>query len=300
MNIVTWNAGRGQASLKLPLVMDAYEPDLLAVQEISDMPGRDHLWTGVAGGKSNQGVLLRARPPYRLKRLEVAFRSSLYLAAEVYYGEQHVLNVLNVWVKPFGSKSLKGYVDSLEAALEDSWDLLSSKPLVMLGDFNYLSEEQVEFLEGSSGLLNAYHDFFELETAEYPHFTHRHRTSGSEVHWDYCYLPDFWRSGLAAVEVGAPDIWLKHSDHCPVLVRVQDSVVKRGRVGQSSREDQAKALPLLIQELSRCTKNTPYLSWTFDKEQAAEVRRLVPALEESGLSVYVNMATRIIEIDYPV
>lgn len=301
MKIVTWNAGRGQASVKLPRVMEAFQPDILAVQEIGDLSsGEDHLWTGAAGGKANQGVLLWARPPYRLRKLAVTFRSELYQAAEVHCENRHLFNILNVWVKPLETKGLRGYVESFEAAKEDYAALSAQHPLVMLGDFNYLTEDQAEGLEYYEGLLNCYHDFYEIDKVEYPHFTHRHRTSGSEVHWDYCFLPHFWRSGLTSVEVGPPDTWLKLSDHCPVAVEVQDSVVRRGTPPLASRQEQTTRLPALIERITSATQSSALISWSFEKERAAEVRRLLQELEESGLPTYVNMATREIEIEYPV
>jgi exonuclease III len=40
-------------------------------------------------------------------------------------------------------------------------------------------------------------------------------------HIDYVFLPRSWLERVEAVEVGSPEKWLSHSDHCPLTVDVR-------------------------------------------------------------------------------
>jgi len=103
----------------------------------------------------------------------------------------------------------------------------------MLGDFNSSKRSTPRSRLGNHTTLNDTLDVLWLVSA-YHQFTHekqgqekratffRARKLEKASHIDYAYIPIRWLRRLKQVQVGAPQDWLAHSDHCPVIVDIQE------------------------------------------------------------------------------
>lgn len=104
---------------------------------------------------------------------------------------------------------------------------------VMLGDFNSSKRSTPRSRIGnhttltnaldSLWMVSAYHQYFhEKQTQEKRETFFRGRKTEKISHIDYAYIPVRWLRRLRQVEVGAPETWLAHSDHCPVIVEIHE------------------------------------------------------------------------------
>jgi len=72
-------------------------------------------------------------------------------------------------------------------------------------------------------MVSAYHHYFHEKQAQERRGTYfRGRKANKPSHIDYAYIPVRWLRRLRGVEVGDPAVWLAHSDHCPLIVDIQE------------------------------------------------------------------------------
>jgi len=78
-------------------------------------------------------------------------------------------------------------------------------------------------------LASAYHAFFaEKQGAETRPTYYHWRKQTFRHHIDYCFLPNEWTSGVRSVEVGVAEEWLGDSDHCPLIVDIDITLIGDG------------------------------------------------------------------------
>jgi endonuclease/exonuclease/phosphatase family metal-dependent hydrolase len=122
------------------------------------------------------------------------------------------------------------YVKIIIKAQSDHPEWIKTPPVVMMGDFNSNWQWDriptknfaglVETL-GKSGLVSAYH-LHHNETGglhNRPTF-HQNKNRHKPFHLDYIFIPEAWRTNLANFELGDPEQWLPHSDHCPLTLDI--------------------------------------------------------------------------------
>lgn len=164
-------------------------PDVVALQEVA-RPGRNVPGSCVWKGSKirHKGTLIWARPPLRVERIRgVACRTELYLAARVFDDRRVLLDVANVWVKPFKDRP-RGeceYGFSLERGLKALLRVKSRHDMILLGDFNIINPESKDHYRATlarRGLFSAYHAFFDELSGMESRITHLHRTKKTGHH----------------------------------------------------------------------------------------------------------------------
>jgi exodeoxyribonuclease-3 len=140
--------------------------------------------------------------------------------------------LIAVWACRVGKTEKDHYVGQVYKSLKahPAW---FQGPVIVAGDLNSNTRwdegggvgghADVVRMFGEYGLSSAYHAHFDEEQGaesrptEY-FFRHRDRP----YHVDYIFIPKPWLSRLQTVEVGGYGQWSRLSDHCPVIVDVQN------------------------------------------------------------------------------
>lgn len=74
------------------------------------------------------------------------------------------------------------------------------------------------------GLTSAYHavrDVAQGEEREHTFF--QYGKAGRGYHIDHCFVPDAWVGAIREVRIGGHAQWSRLSDHCPMLIDLDDS-----------------------------------------------------------------------------
>jgi exonuclease III len=231
MRLVTWNACRGSFEFKAPLVL-ALKPDIAVIQEIAK-PQTEIAGCQWFGDNPRQGVAVIVSVAYRLHLLPMLDDVPKFVVPIVVSGP-HSFLLMAVWT--LGNQPMR-YVRAASSAVEAYKDLFASERVVMLGDFNSNAiwdrlhprrlnhSALVERLAGY-GLVSAYHHVHGIRHGQERESTfHQYRHKDKPYHIDYCFLPLTWAHSIKNVELGAYSTWAKHSDHLPLTVELDASVV---------------------------------------------------------------------------
>jgi exonuclease III len=287
MRIVTWNSGRGRPEKKLPMLWEAYSPQIVALQEIAKPCGKlaeSPIWKGT---NERQGSLVWAAAPYELEAIaEFVCETELYVAARVRHQGLCVFNIVNLWVKPYLNlpRGRCPYGHSLDTALSQAMKLLGDEVTVVLGDTNILKPGSKDYYReflGDCGLFSGYHEHFHEAAGGETRPTHHHRVHKRDYHIDFCFLPSGWQHGLRVVTVGSPTEWDKRSDHFPIVVDIDDNVVFRGK-WFVTRDNKAKRGPFTLDKLKELAASGGDLDPT-DMILAEGTRKWVPAQSILGI-----------------
>lgn len=131
-----------------------------------------------------------------------------------------------VWSCP-EQTGYKHYVDVVRRALQNHPEWFTTGDAVVAGDFNSNGQWHQQTKGGhaslvseleSKGLASAYHSHFpeEQQSKETRPTFHQHWNKDKPFHIDYVFIPDTWK--IERLEVGGPEEWLEHSDHCPIIL----------------------------------------------------------------------------------
>lgn len=234
MRIVSWNC-QGAYRKKLGL-LDRWRPNLSVLAEVSrsDLaePGLiadsiEQVWRECPGGKS-LGVISHGLT--RVKTLEGFESWPEGILPVVVEAPMHV-TVVAIWTQMTKGEEHLRYVRSLHVMLDQHSDLLRSRPVILIGDFNSNTQWDAEHKRQSHsalvtrlsdlGIVSLYH-----ERNGQPHgqettptfFLYRRRSQ--PFHIDFCFLTRGLLDRVRSFEIGAPEDWLPHSDHMPLFVEL--------------------------------------------------------------------------------
>lgn len=225
MRIVTWNCNRGPMATKLPLLA-RLNPTISVLQECPCPKGDDAstLWFG---DNPRQGISVQASPGYYISPLPVREVPRYTIPIQVTGPTSFLL--LAVWAK---TDLHFRYVKAVIRAVECYADLIAMQPTIIVGDFNsnkiwdykraaHLGHSGLVRNLAVLGLVSAYHAFHgEEHGAESRPTLHLLKKRERPYHIDYCFVPESWVERTKAVDVGSYEEWIRHSDHCPLVVDI--------------------------------------------------------------------------------
>jgi exodeoxyribonuclease III len=235
LTFLTWNC-QGAFRKKYPLVADL-APDLAVIQECETpekipwkqgCPPTATLWFGDG---PNKGVGVFSWTNFTFEPLADYDRSIRY-CIPIRVTSPYPLQLIAVWAMdhPDDRHSYSGQVYQ---AVGTYREFIQAADTVVLGDYNSSKRTTPHSRLGNHAtltldlndlwLVSAYHQFFFEKMGQEKQATYfRGRKRERSSHLDYAFIPSRWLRRLAKVQVGAPDVWLAHSDHCPVIVQVQE------------------------------------------------------------------------------
>lgn len=235
MKIITWNcnmAFRKKASSVLEM-----NPDILVIPECEN---RERLlfppnakkpnsvfWAGV---NPHKGIGIFAYNNYRFK-LDKSYTEDIRYVIPLKITAPGIkLNLLAIWAN--NPKDPDGcYVEQVWKGIQHYKKLLKKKNTILAGDFNsnkiwdaehrkWSHSSVVEEL-GKKGITSAYHHHFkEDHGAEKGSTLYMYRHANKPYHIDYCFLSADLMRKIRTVEIGLFDIWIKYSDHLPLIIHL--------------------------------------------------------------------------------
>lgn len=235
MKLVTWNC-QGAFRKKYELIADM-RPDLAVIQECEapeKLPwkkGRPPTNTCWFGEKSSKGVGVFSWTDLQFAPLE-GYDASIRYCIPLKITSPYQFHLIAVWAMDHPEDRLS-YSSQVFQAVGLYREFIQAADTVMLGDYNSSKRSTPRSRIGNHTtltntldllwLVSAYHQFFhEKQTMEKRATFFRGRKNEKVSHIDYAYIPVRWLRRLRQVEVGSPETWLALSDHCPVIVDIQE------------------------------------------------------------------------------
>lgn len=228
MRFVSWNCN-GALRKKFHL-LDDVAADVYVIQECED-PARsndaryiawacNYLWLGLS---KNKGVGVFAKPGITLEAIAQDVLPLEYFLPCKVAGE---LTLLAVWTREANSPTFK-YIGQLYKYLQLHGASLATPKSLLVGDLNsnarwdvwdrWWNHSDVVRSLAEMDIVSLYHQLSgEAQGAELTPTFYLQRKLEKPYHIDYA----FASAGLterATLEVGAPSVWLEHSDHMPLL-----------------------------------------------------------------------------------
>lgn len=235
IKILTWNC-QGAFRKKYPLVAEI-SPDLAVIQECEQPeripwkqgnPPKACLWFG---DKPTKGLGIFSWTDLVFQPLERYDRTIRY-CIPIGITAPYRFQLVAVWAMdhPVDRYSYSGQIYQ---ALGIYREFIQSADTVFIGDFNSSRRTTPKSRLGNHAtitldlndlwLVSAYHQFaFEKQGQEKRGTYFRGRNPEKPSHIDYAFIPSRWLRRLANVEVGDPQAWLQHSDHCPLIVSIRE------------------------------------------------------------------------------
>ena len=233
MRFTTWNLRAGNTGAKLARLDPC--PDVAVLCEVRRQPpptqldgtGPEWLWSGTHEDRglavASWGQQMRGVTP-----TEGRTPGNYTVAAELSNGH----GVLGIWSCPPGYSSSKAYADQIHASLDAYEVMLTCRPCIIAGDFNFDPGGSTDRRNGITarlddlGYRSAYHAFHELAHGQEQHSTYFHQFKLEQpFHIDLVFLPAELMITVRSVQVGAFDSWVasgaRHrSDHVPVSLEL--------------------------------------------------------------------------------
>jgi len=235
LKLLTWNC-QGAFRKKFPRVAEM-APDLAVIQECEQLdripwkkgtPPSAALWFGDnptrgLGIFSWTNLCFEALPGY-----DQSIRYCIPLRVTSPYQFQ----ALAVWAMPDRLRT-HSYSGQIYLALAAYRSFIQSADTVVLGDFNSSQRTTPGSRLGNHAsltlnlkdlwLVSAYHQFYLERQGQEKRWTYfQGRKPSHPAHLDYAFIPSRWLRRLARVAVGEPQSWLECSDHCPVMVEINE------------------------------------------------------------------------------
>jgi len=235
LKLMTWNC-QGAFRKKYPLVADL-APDLAVIQECEHperipwkfgRPPTAALWFGE---KPTKGLGVFSWTDLTFQPLE-EYDSSIRYCIPIRVIAPYQFQLIAVWAMQH-KRGLHSYGAQVYQAIGAYRQFILDADTVFMGDYNSSQRTTPEGRMGNHTaiamnlhelwLISAYHHFFLERQGQEKRATYfRGRKLDRPAHLDYAYIPSRWLRRLAKVEVGDPNIWLAHSDHCPIIVEIKE------------------------------------------------------------------------------
>jgi exonuclease III len=228
LRVVSWNCN-GAFRQKLEL-MEPLNADLLVIQEAEDPDkwggsyrewASSFLWRGT---NRNKGLAIFARDGLKLSKLDWPDHGrELFLPCRV----DNKFNLLGVWTKQ--NKAIgHPYIGQFWAYLNSNRQNVAESPFAAVGDFNSNSRWDRQNRNWNHG--DVVRELQELEIQSLYHLENeaKHGYEADQTlyllrdlkrpfHIDYAFAHKSLISNKIAFTVGKPEMWLKHSDHMPIV-----------------------------------------------------------------------------------
>ena len=229
MKIISWNCSQALRK-KFPL-LQKYNADIVVCQESEKLEsdffeGYHYEWVGK---NIHKGIgVLTKKYPYSISK-ELNDNFIFYLPASF-----NDFNLMNVWTHTkadkFGPDANGNIIDALN--FYKDW-VASKKKAIIVGDFNnsLVFDEKFnwpgipKFVDIKNYLYNlnftsAYHSIFDEEFGKESKATLFHtKNLNKTYHIDYAFIRGF---KIQNIEVGNYSDWIKHSDHMPLIIDIED------------------------------------------------------------------------------
>jgi exodeoxyribonuclease III len=235
LKLLTWNC-QGAFRKKYPLIAEM-QPDLAVIQECEHperipwkkgKPPTTILWFGE---KPSKGLGIFSWTGLEMAPLET-YDTTIRYCIPLRVTAPYQFNVIAVWAMDH-RMSAHSYSGQVYQAIAAYRDLILSGDTVFLGDYNSSPVTTPKSRLGNHAsvsmnlhdlwLVSAYHQYFFEKQGQEKRWTYfQHRRADRRWHIDFAYIPSRWTRRLAKVEVGEPQVWLEHSDHCPIMVDIQE------------------------------------------------------------------------------
>jgi exonuclease III len=214
------------------IIVECEHPDKLIYAEDSPKP-TDCLWFGK---NQHKGLAILSFSTYRFRVLPNHNEDYKMIIPLEVTGGHFNFNLFLIWAHNPDDKDGK-YITQVWKAIAHYDDLLSSFPTMLIGDFNSNSiwdkdksklgshSSVVSQLE-DKGIYSTYHFHYNQVQGKEQHptfFLYRHKDK--PYHIDYCFVSNSMLGKLKSVEVGDYDFWIQYSDHVPLMVSFEDSLV---------------------------------------------------------------------------
>jgi len=227
-------AYRKKAKFILP-----YEPDILIIQECehpeklvfsSDVKKpTDIVWYGV---NKNKGIAVISYSNHKVRLLDIHEPNIKTILPIVISNETTDYNLLAVWAYNRADPGYT-YVGQVWKAIDQYEDFLSKENVIIAGDFNsnvfwdklkrkVTHSRLVERLTAMS-IHSVYHSYNRINQGQEQHPTfYMYRHHDKPYHIDYGFISEDLITRLDSVEIGKYEDWHKHSDHCPLLITLNE------------------------------------------------------------------------------
>jgi hypothetical protein len=215
-------------------MLELYETDVYVIQECEDPKQSNsseykawagtHLWLGTS---HNKGLGVFAKNQVKLTALNLDPEN---LESFIPCMLNDKILFLAVWTKQANSPTF-GYIGQLWKYLQKHRTIFSDKDAMIIGDLNsnacwdkwdrcWNHSDVVRELD-ELGISSLYHNFkCEAQGSESIPTFYMHRKLEKPYHIDYAFLTKKWCSS-ASIEIGDAGIWLKYSDHMPLLITLE-------------------------------------------------------------------------------
>ena len=235
LKLLTWNC-QGAFRKKYPLIADL-TPDLAVIQEcehpdrIPWKQGRPPASTLWFGEKPTKGLGVFSWTDLTFEPL-AEYDPTIRYCIPIQITAPYRFHLIAVWAMDHKVDS-HSYSGQVYQALGAYRDFIEASDTVLMGDYNSSTLTTPKSRLGNHAtltldlnrlwLVSAYHQFyFEKQGQEKRWTFFHHRKPDRRGHIDYAYIPTRWLRRLSNVQVGDPKTWLTHSDHCPVIVEIQE------------------------------------------------------------------------------
>jgi exonuclease III len=231
LRITTWNICRGSFCDHVDKMIERYDPEIMAFQEIPRPSDKDlacyfdyqFVWAGI---NEKQGVAVGVKKPLSITALPIDESLPDLTRPYIISGENLSLFVLSVWTKPEPT-----YAESLRKSLVGYSDYLHKHPSIVLGDFNCSVSldpkggkrtkfsDVARMMEEDFKLKSAWHSTKQedhgQESAATLYFLHAQK---NPFHIDFIYLPQSFQ--VTSIEIGTFEDWKGLSDHRPMVADI--------------------------------------------------------------------------------
>ncbi len=235
LTLLTWNC-QGAFRKKYSLI-STLAPDLAVIQECEHperipwkqgCPPTSSLWFG---DKPTKGLGIFSWTGLTIEEIPGRDASIRY-CVPLRVVSPYQFQVIAVWAMEH-PREAHSYSAQVYQAIGAYRELIQAQDTLVIGDYNSSQRTTPKTRLGNHTtlrmdlhdlwLISAYHQFFHERQGAETRWTFFHgRKLERPAHIDYAYIPARWLRRLRQVQVGEPGTWLAHSDHCPLIVEVEE------------------------------------------------------------------------------
>ena len=221
-----------------------YKPDILVVPECEhpdklqfnpNMPSpTDMLWFGT---NKNKGLGIFSYTNLKLKLLRNHNPALKMIIPIAVTGDDFTFTLYAIWANnpndPDGQ-----YVEQVWKAIHHYDKKLSNKQTILMGDFNSNTIWDRKYRAGNhsnvvkrleeKGIFSCYHFHHQQVQGKEEHPTfYLYKHKDKPYHLDYCFASTDMINKIQSVEIGEYDFWKQYSDHVPVMVTFNQTIIAR-------------------------------------------------------------------------
>ena len=237
MKVITWNCN--MAFRKKAGHILAHQPDILIVPECEHpdklkfdsgtLQPTDTIWFGE---NKNKGIGIFSYSNFRFRLMRNHDPKLKMIIPIAVTGGYFDFTLYAIWANnpndPDGQ-----YVEQVWKAINHYDMHLKNTSTVLAGDFNSNTIWDRKYRVGNhstvvkrleeKGIYSTYHKHHQQEPGKEAHPTfYLYKNQSKPYHLDYCFVTEDLLQKLRSVEVGDHTVWVRYSDHVPVIVTFDD------------------------------------------------------------------------------